>query len=257
MRERKPLALANWKMAMTVEQGRSFLRNIQTAAADLLDRVELVICPPATLLWPLAQDVRHPNISLGAQNMAATLNISRTGEVSAPLLADVGCRYVLLGHWEVRRNLGDDDTTVNAKMHLAFEAGLRPVVLVGEAHDDEASLEEVLNRRLAEVLRGCSASQAASLVCIYEPEQAIGQVSPVTPDHAAAGCSLIRKWVQSTWGGNAGEQIRIIYGGSVTPEHAANLMVCMDGLGASTRGRDASTFAEIMRQIARARGDYC
>lgn len=257
MGERQPLALANWKMAMTVEQGRSFLRDIQTAASDLLDLVELVVCPPATLLWLLAQEVRHPNISIGAQNMAATLRVSRTGEISAPLLADAGCRYVLLGHWEVRRNLGDDDAVVNAKIHLAFEAGLRPVVLVGESRDDEATLEDVLSRRLERVLRGCSASQAAVLVCIYEPEKAIGQVAPVMPEHAAAGCSFIRRWVQSTWGGQVGEQIRIIYGGSVTPEHAADLMVCMDGLGASTRGRDAATFAEIMRQVARARGEGC
>ena len=240
---------------MTVAESLAFVRDFEALAADLLDKVDVVICPPYTALWPVAQVLRDSRIQLGGQNIAPTADPARTGEISAVLLADVGCRWVMLGHWEIRRHLGDDDATVNRKVHLALEAGLTPILLIGEARDDRRPLEEALRRQLERVLAGCQAEQVETMAFVYEPEGAIGVAAPASPEHVAAGCGLIRDWLRGRWGDAVAENVRIIYGGSVAPEHAADLLACpdVDGLGATRRGRDPATFAQIVRLIVTAR----
>jgi triosephosphate isomerase len=249
---RKPLALSNWKMAMTVAESLAFVREFQALAGDTLDAVDVVICPPFTALWAVAQALRGSRLQLGGQNIAPTANPARTGEVSAALLADVGCRWVMLGHWEVRRHLGDDDATVNRKVHLALGAGLAPILLVGEARDDPAPLEAALERGLARVLEGCRAEQVGTMAFVYEPEGAIGVAAPVSPARVATGCVFIRGWLRGRWGDAVAGRVRIIYGGSVAPEYTVDLLAApdVDGLGATRRGRDPQTFFEIVRQIA-------
>ena len=277
---RTPLALANWKMSMNIAESLDFAREFQALAGDLLGTVEVILCPPFTSLWALAsaqnddsaqedgQDTDQPSaasrptphapripIQLGAQDMAPTTAPARTGSISAALLADVGCRWVMLGHWEVRRHLGDDDATVNRKLHLAIKEGLRPALFVGEARDEAASVAEALEGQLALILAGCTAEQVATMVFVYEPEGAIGVDAPTSPEHVTDGCTLIRSWLRCQWGEAAAERLRIIYGGSVAPEFAPELMTCpdLDGLAATRRGRDPATFAEIVRLIAGAR----
>lgn len=257
---RKPLALSNWKMAMTVGESLDFVRDFEAIVGDLLDRVEVVICPPFTALWSVAQALRGSRIQLGGQNIAPTADLARTGEISAALLLDVGCGWVMLGHWEVRRHLGDDAGmqsmhAVNRKVHLALDAGLAPILLIGEARDDQAPLADALERQLECVLAGCQAEQVEAMAFIYEPEGAIGVATPASPEHVATGCGFIRGWLRGRWGDAVAEGVRIIYGGSVAPECAADLLACpdVDGLGATRRGRGAATFAEIVRLIARMR----
>jgi len=253
---RKSLALSNWKMALTVAEGLAFVREFDTLAADLLDLVEVVICPPYTSLWPVARALRESRIQLCGQNIAATTDLARTGEISAALLADVGCRWVMLGHWEVRRHLGDDDATINRKLHLALEAGLSPIVLIGEPNDTSPSREVALRQQLRRVLQGCEASDALGMAFVYEPEGAIGVSAPVPPEHVASGCACIRDWLRGQWGHAVADSARIIYGGSVSPEHATELLAApdVDGLGATRRGRDPESFVAIVRQIAQAKG---
>jgi len=252
---RKPLALANWKMAMTVAESLAFVRQFEVLAGELLDAVDVVLCPPFTALWAVAGVLRGSRLQLGGQDIAPTADPARTGQISAALLADVGCRWVMLGHWEIRRNLGDDDGAVNHKVHLALEAGLSPILLVGEARDDPAPPQEALARKLSRVLAGCRAEQVATMAMVYEPEAAIGVTAPAAPDHVATGCAFIRGWLRRRWGGAVAERVRIIYGGSVAPEYAADLLTApdVDGLGATRRGRDPATFLEIVRQIQGAR----
>ncbi len=252
---RNPLALSNWKMAMTVAESLAFVRDFEAIAGGLLDGVDVVICPPFTALWPVAQALRGSRIQLGGQNIAPTADLARTGEISAALLADVGCRWVMLGHWEVRRYLGDDDAAVNCKVHLALNVGLSPILLIGEAHDGQSSLVDALERQLERVLVGCRAEQVEAMAFVYEPEGAIGVAAPASPEHVAAGCGFIRSWLRGRWGDAVAESVRIIYGGSVALEYAADLLACpdVDGLGATRRGRNAATFAEIVRLIARMR----
>lgn len=253
---RKPLALANWKMAMAVAEGLAFVHAFQSRYSDLLAAADVVICPPYTSLWPLAQEVRDNSLQLGGQNIAAATDPTHTGEISAALLADVGCRWVMLGHWEVRQNLGDDDAIVNRKVHLAHAADLTPILLVGEGRAEPGSPPEILRRRLAQVLDGCRPEQVARMAFVYEPEGMIGQAAPASPEHVATGCTTIRSWIERQWGAAVAEQVRIIYGGSVTAEHAADLLARpdVDGLGAGRRGRDATTFAGIVRQIVQSKG---
>jgi triosephosphate isomerase len=252
---RKPLAISNWKMALTVAEGLGHVREFEALAGDLLDAVDVVICPPFTALWSLAQVLQGSRLELGGQNIAPSADLARTGEISAALLADVGCRWVMLGHWEVRRYQGDDDATVNRKVHLALDAGLAPILLIGEAHDKEAPLEVVLEGQLARVLEGCREEQVAEMALVYEPERAIGVATPATPDQVGAACALMRGWLQQRWGGAVAEAVRILYGGSVAPEYAADLLAApdVDGLGASRRGRDPESFVEIVRKIASAK----
>jgi triosephosphate isomerase len=252
---RKPLALSNWKMAMTVAASQAFARDLAALAGDLLGRVDVVICPPYTALWPVARALGESPIQLGAQNVAAADDPARTGEISAALLADAGCRWVMLGHWEVRRHLGDDDERVNRKLRLALGHGLQPVLAVGEAHDADAPLEALLEAQLARLLAGCRPEQVAAMAFMYEPETAIGGGRPASAEHVARACDVLRAWLGRRFGEAAAGGARIIYGGSVAPEFVPDLLQAagVDGLGAGRRGRDPAAFAEIVRLIAEAR----
>jgi triosephosphate isomerase len=251
---RRPMALANWKMAMKVAESLSFVEELERELGGLPAELDVVICPAFTALAPLAQKMGGSSIQLGGQNMAPSADLARTGEISAPLLADAGCTWVMLGHWEVRRHLGDDDAVVNRKLHLALEAGLRPILFIGEAREESTLRRQGLQSRLETMLGAAAAEQAAQMAFVYEPESAIGTAAPSTLEQVAAGTATIRGWLRHRWG-DAAERARIVYGGSVAPEHAASLLACpeLDGLGATRRGRDAAVFAEIVRHIARAK----
>lgn len=253
---RTPIALANWKMAMTVTESLAFIRDLRAAAADLLHLVEVIICPPFTALWPLNQALGPGDVQLGGQNMAATSDAAQTGAISAALLHDVGCHWVLLGHAEVRQAQGDDDETVNRKVQLALEVGLAPILLVGEGRDEAETQQTALARRLAQLLAGCTPEQVARMVLVYEPEGAIGLAAPAEPAHVAAGVAAIRAWLREHMGDEVAAATRIIYGGSVAPEHANALLASpdLDGLGVGRKGREAAAFAQIVRQIAVAKG---
>jgi len=254
--ERKPLAIANWKMAMTISESLTYVREFQAAMGHLVHLVDVVLCPPYTALHAVAQALAGGPIWLGAQNMCAASGEAHTGEVSASLLADAGCGWVLLGHWEVRRRTGEADEDVNLKMHAALRAGLRPILLVGEAAAERGQAERVLAARLPLLFAGCEPGQVARMAVVYEPEWTIGVREPASPEIVAAGCGLIRQWVGREYGPEAAGRMRVIYGGSVAPEYAGGLLASpeVDGLGASRKGRDPMAFAEIVRLVATAKG---
>ncbi len=245
---RRPFALANWKMAMTISQSLAFVEKFLAQAGPWLDAVEVVLCPPYTALSAVAKAVQGTPIAAGGQDLWPGPGEAHTGAISAELLSDAGAAWVMVGHWEVRRRLGEDDAAVNRKVRAALNGNLRPILLVGEPAG-----ERFAPQRLAVLLDGCTPEGVARMAFVYEPEGAIGQAAPVSPDHAAAGCRAIRQWLTDHFGPEAAAEARIIYGGSVTPEHAAGLLTdpAVDGLGATRRGRDPTTFAEIVAQIAR------
>nr|HID14595.1 triosephosphate isomerase [Anaerolineae bacterium] len=253
---RKPLAVANWKMAMTIAESLAFVHEFRAAVGDLAQAVDIVLCPPYTALHAVAQVLIHTPIGLGAQNLCAAPGKAHTGEISASLLADAGCEWVLLGHWEIRRRTGDTDADVNRKMHAAFQAGLRPILLVGEAATERGQTEEALAVRLSHLFADCEPEQVAQMAVVYEPEWTIGVQEPASPGYVAAGCGFIRRWIGREYGAGVAEGVRIIYGGSVAPEYAEGLLASpeVDGLGASRKGRDPIAFAEIVRLIATAKG---
>ncbi|MCL6431224.1 MAG: triose-phosphate isomerase [Anaerolineae bacterium] len=253
MAGRKPLALSNWKMAMTIAEGRAFVGRLLQAADEAVEEVEVVLCPPCTALYAVGEAIRGTPLRLGAQDVSVHVDSAHTGEVSAALLADVGCEWVLLGHWEVRRHLGEDDAVVNRKMHRALAAGLRPLLSVGEARGRQYAAREELDRQLGAVLAGALAADVARMAFLYEPEWTIGVEWPAPAAHVEAGCREIRAWLRRAYGGEVAEAARIIYGGSVREEEAPALLQApdLDGLGASRRGRDPEAWAGIVRLIAR------
>jgi triosephosphate isomerase len=253
---RKQLALTNWKMEMTVARSLGFVRDFQSAIGDLAQEVDIIVCPPYTALYPMAQTLRDSPIALGGQNVSTAPGGAYTGEISAALLADVGCRWAMLGHWEVRRHFGDTDETVNRKLHAAHRAGLRPILFVGEAREEQDRFREALAAQLQRVLEGCDARQIEEMVVVYEPEWTINVEEPASPQHVGAGCGFIREWLAGHYGASAAQAVRIIYGGSVTPARARDLLGApdVDGLGAGRKGRQVEAFAEIVRLIAAAKG---
>jgi len=255
---RKPIAGTSWKMAMTIAQSLAWVEEFLDLVDGLLDVVDVFVFPPYTALWAMHQALQGHRIQLGGQNMAPTTDLARTGEISAALLKDVGCERVLLGHWEVRHHLGDDDQAINLKVRLACEAGLAPVLLVGEARDEDMPCTEVLSGRLQRLLDGCQAQDVERMILVYEPEGAIGKSEPLSPEQATAGCAFIRRWVGEQWGEETADRVRLMYAGSLAPQYANGLLYSdeVDGVGGTRRGRDAKAFAEIVREVARAKAGW-
>jgi len=253
MGERKPFAVANWKMAMTIEEGRQYVREFAHRLGEVARAVDVVLCPPCTALYPVGQLLKDSPIQLGAQNLSSSVGAAHTGEVSADLLVDVGCQWVLVGHWEIRRRDAETDSDVNEKLRTAHEAGLRPVLLVGEDAEERGAAREALDRRLPALFQGLDAHDVARMAVVYEPEWTIGVDEPAPVGHIAAGCAAIRDWVAESYDLPTGDAVRIIYGGSVTPQNAAALMAPaeVDGLGAGRQGRDPKAFAAIVRTLAK------
>jgi triosephosphate isomerase len=253
--QRKPMALANWKMAMTISESLAFADVLPSIIGDLVELITIVVCPPFTALHTLSRAFSNSAIALGAQNLFAEQGEAHTGEISASLIADTGCKWVMLGHWEVRRRTGETDSRINEKLHAACQAGLKPILLVGERTFERGQVREALTARLPELFADCDPKQVAQIAVIYEPEWSIGAREPAPPDLVDGGCSLIRNWIAGTFGTDAAGSIRIIYGGSVTAENANKLLRSsdVDGLGAGRKGRDPEAFAEIIRLIAEAK----
>ena len=222
---RTPLVAGNWKMNKTVPESLALVAGIG-AALPRLDGVEVALLPPFTSLWPVSTSViADRGVVLGAQNLYWETSGAFTGEISPAMLSG-WCRYGLIGHSERRRLFGETDENVNRKVHAALSAGLRPMVAVGETlEENEAGrTEEVLGRQVPAGLAGLDQAQGLQVVMAYEPVWAIGTGKTATPDHAEQSCALIRRLVAQALGTAVAESVRILYGGSVTPANAAELM---------------------------------
>jgi len=222
---RTPLVAGNWKMNKTVPESLALVAGIG-AALPRLDAVEVALLPPFTSLWPVSTSgIGDRGVVLGAQNLYWETSGAFTGEISPAMLSG-WCRYGLIGHSERRRLFGETDENVNRKVHAALSAGLRPMVAVGETlEENEAGrTEEVLGRQVPAGLAGLDQAQGLQVVMAYEPVWAIGTGKTATPDHAEQSCALIRRLVAQALGTAVAESVRILYGGSVTPANAAELM---------------------------------
>ena len=222
---RTPLVAGNWKMNKTVPESLALVAGIG-AALPRLDGVEVALLPPFTSLWPVSTSgIADRGVVLGAQNLYWETSGAFTGEISPAMLSG-WCRYGLIGHSERRRLFGETDENVNRKVHAALSAGLRPMVAVGETlEENEAGrTEEVLGRQVPAGLAGLDQAQGLQVVMAYEPLWAIGTGKTATPDHAEQSCALIRRLVAQALGTAVAQSVRILYGGSVTPANAVDLM---------------------------------
>jgi triosephosphate isomerase len=234
---RKKFVCGNWKMHRTAAEARTLAREVRAAAEPLADRVDVAIAPPFTALFAAAAELAGSRIGLGAQNLHWESQGAFTGEVSAPMLVDAGCRYVLCGHSERRQLFGDTDEAVQKKTRAALAVGLHPIVCVGETLPERESGRtlDVVGRQVRAALSGLTADQVGTLTVAYEPVWAIGTGKTASSAQAQEVHAAIRGILKELAPGKA-EAVRILYGGSVKPDNAAELMSQPDVDGALVGG---------------------
>jgi triosephosphate isomerase (TIM) len=251
---RRPLMAGNWKMnlnhleAIALVQKLAFSLNEQQ-----LTDVETVVLPPFTALRSVQTlvDGEKLLIGYGAQDLSPFQAGAYTGDISGPMLAKLGCQYVVVGHSERRTYHHEDDALVNAKVAAALANGLRPILCVGEGLEVREELRHVPHccDQLDAALRGLTAEQVESVVIAYEPVWAIGTGKTATPEDAQEVCGAVRQRLGETFGPAVAERVRILYGGSVKAANIAGIMVQPDVDGALVGGAsiDADDFAQICR----------
>jgi len=241
----KNFIAANWKMNKTLAETREFLRDFIPAVKDVRD-VDIVIAPPFTSLAAAGEAVKGTNVQLAAQDMFWEEKGAFTGEVSPAMLLDVGCSQVIIGHSERRQYFNDDDAVVNKKIKAAKKAGLHVIFCVGESLDEREANKtfDVIRREVEKGLEGVAAD---NIVVAYEPIWAIGTGKTASPEQAQEIHAFIRDILRTIYG-NTADGIRILYGGSVTPENVDSLMACKDVNGGLVGGASlkADSFAKIV-----------
>jgi triosephosphate isomerase len=247
MAERTPLLAANWKMNKTIEETERFLAKFLPAVPD--EGVEVVICPPYPSLKAAVEHCAQSRVKVAAQNMHEDESGAFTGEVSAPMLLELGVDGVILGHSERRQHFGETDEALARKVPAALAAGLEPILCVGEREEqrDAGETEAVLRRQIEADLVELADEGLGQVVIAYEPVWAIGTGRTATPVQAQEAIELIRSRIgaRST---DAAAQVRILYGGSVKPGNAAELIAQPDIDGALVGGAslDPGDFAAIV-----------
>lgn len=249
------LIAGNWKMHKLSKEARGLAAALRSRLSGQ-DRATVVLCPPFTALTEVAAAVEGSQILLGAQNVYWERDGAYTGEVSAWMLKDIGCTYVIIGHSERRQLFGETDDSVNKKIRAALRAGLKPIVCVGETEQqrEDGRTEEIITRQVGKGLADLDDEQMADIVVAYEPVWAIGTGKNATPDQAQEVHALIRKLVGEKPGRSVADSLVILYGGSVKPANADELLSQPDINGALVGGAslDADSFEKIVRSGASA-----
>jgi len=251
---RRPrLVAGNWKMHKTAREGEALAREL----VELLRArpyTEIAVCPAFPALEAVSRALAGTGIHLGAQNLHPEPQGAFTGEVSGPMLAAVGCRFVVVGHSERRHGMGEDDATVARKLRAAQRDGLVPIVCVGETLPEREGgrTAEVLVRQVQAAYEGLDAGATAATVIAYEPVWAIGTGKVATPEQARESHQVVRATLERVVGAGAGERQTILYGGSVNAGNAAELFAENDLDGALVGGAslDATAFWKIVTAAA-------
>ena len=246
---RKLLVAGNWKMHGSRAETRALIEGLITALGDG-ETSEVAVCPSYVYLQDASAALRDSEIRLGAQNLAIETSGAYTGEIAGPMLKDVGCHYVIVGHSERRSLYGEDDAVVAAKFRSAQRDGLVPILCVGESLQERETgvTEEVIERQLRAVLDSAGIQSFSRAVIAYEPVWAIGTGHTATPEQAQAVHAFIRG-ILTHEDDTIGNSVRILYGGSVKPSNARDLFSMPDVDGGLVGGAslDAEGFAEICR----------
>jgi triosephosphate isomerase len=234
---RKKLIAGNWKMNTTSESANALARKIAEESVSY-GAVDLLVCPPSVYLLPVRDALLNGVVSLGAQNMYFEASGAFTGELSAAMLKDVGCTFVILGHSERRHILGETDELINKKTIAAHAAGLTPIVCVGEKLDEREAgkTTDVIRTQFDGSLKGLTPAQIAATVIAYEPVWAIGTGKVATPAQAQEVHADLRKLLAERYNADTAQAVRILYGGSVKPDNAAELLKQPDVDGALVGG---------------------
>jgi triosephosphate isomerase len=246
--ERVPVVAANWKVHMTIEGAEGFLTAFLPRVSDVRG-TEIVLCPPYLALKTVVELCLQSRIKVAAQNMHEEPEGAFTGEVAAPMLNEIGVRGVVLGHSERRTYFCETDEALARKLPAALAAGLEPILCVGETETqrDADATDEVLRRQLEADLAAVPDEQLVEVVIAYEPVWAIGTGRTATPDQADEAIGFARSVVAER-SKTAADEIRIVYGGSVKPDNAAELMgrAQIDGALVGGASLDPKAFADIV-----------
>jgi triosephosphate isomerase (TIM) len=249
---RTPLIAGHWKMYKTEQQAEEFIQALLPRVAAV-NGVEVGICAPFTDLRAMVDSARGSRVEIYAQNMHQEPEGAFTGEISAPMLTELDVHGVVLGHSERRQLFGETDRALALKVSAALQAGLKPILCVGEteAERDNDDTDRKLRQQIKDNLTAVTDEQLAEVVIAYEPIWAIGTGRVATPEQAQEAVGFIRALVGDR-DRQAGEQVRVLYGGSVKPENAAELLALPDVDGALVGGAslDAESFARIVAAAA-------
>lgn len=246
---RRPIIAANWKLHKTVAEACQFVDDLQHRCAAL-DGLDVVLAAPFTALAGLHTRLQATPFALAAQDVFWEAQGAYTGEISAAMLLDVGCTYVIIGHSERRQYFGETDDTVQKKVAAALQAGLRPIVCVGESLAQRQAGEtfRVVAQQVERGLASCTDADAGQVVLAYEPLWAIGTGLTATPAQAQEVHRHIRMVLGRLWGEESAGAVRLQYGGSVRPENIAALMAedNIDGALVGGASLDVASFAQIL-----------
>ncbi|MHA7632244.1 triose-phosphate isomerase [Corallococcus sp. M7] len=248
---RRKIVAGNWKMNKTVPEALALVRELRGAVAALGDKVEVAIAPPFVALQPLHVALEGAPLQLAGQNCHWESSGAFTGEISAPMLAELGCAYVIVGHSERRQFFGETDATVNKRAKAVKAAGMTPIVCVGETLAERESNQTltVVERQVRGALEGFSGADVATFVLAYEPVWAIGTGRTATTAQAQEVHAAIRGLLTRMYDEGTAERVRIQYGGSVKPDNAAELLGQPDVDGALVGGASlkAADFVAIVK----------
>lgn len=249
MPTRRPLLAGNWKMQGTRAEAEALLSALKTEVADATDR-EVVVAPPFTALETAARILAGSSIRLAAQNMHWEPQGAFTGEISGPMLHELGCHYVILGHSERRQYCGETDEIVARKVQAAQRDGLLPIMCVGETLEERERGETlaVITRQIRGGLHNQDAAALSAVVVAYEPIWAIGTGRTATPEQAQEVHAAMRTTLSELADSATADTIRLLYGGSVKPDNVDGLMAQTDIDGALVGGASlqADSFARIV-----------
>jgi len=246
---RKPLIAANWKMHKVVSEAKAFVAELLPKISSVRER-DVLICPPFPLIYAVDCARKGTPILLGAQNMYFEPKGAFTGEVSAAMLKDMNCEFVIIGHSERRWVFGENDELINKKVLAAIAAGLTPILCVGEKLEERENgkTEEVILYQMEKGMKDVAEGSAGNLVIAYEPVWAIGTGKNASTDDAKNAIALIRKFIEKKYGAPTADKTRILYGGSVKPENMKPYMEQegIDGALVGGASLEAASFAKLV-----------
>jgi triosephosphate isomerase len=250
-----PFIAGNWKMHKTIPEALELVKALKKASSELTD-VTLIVIPPLTALSEASQEIEGSPLELGAQNLFWEKKGAFTGEVSAEMLKDTGCQYVVVGHSERRQYFGDTNETVNKKIKAALAQNLVPIMCIGESIE-EREAEKTIQKIESQInagLEAISKEEMSQIVIAYEPIWAIGTGLTATPSQAEEVHSFIREKLREKYGNDTASYAIILYGGSVKPANAYSLMKEKNINGALVGGAslEADPFIEIAKEAIRA-----
>lgn len=249
----KKLIAANWKMNKACKEAVLFIKEFKKLINN--KDAEIVICPPFTSLQAVSRELKSSKIKLGAQDMHFEKSGAYTGEISPLMLKEAGCEYVILGHSERRGFFKEDDLLINKKIISALQHSLKPILCVGEAleHRESNKTNEVLDKQLRNCLLDVKSRQMANVSIAYEPVWAISRGNPeqkaATPQDAEEAHRFIREVLENMFGRKTADNTRVLYGGSMKPENARELLSRkgVDGGLVGNASLNAKSFAEIVK----------